>query len=130
MAETPGNDHVAPSWLNFWEKGGKVSFLFRKITDQVKVKSLQDHKQWWESLTSRLALGLDCSHVFCKFIASESVSLVFLFFYAAVLQKDKQQLSMQVPFATENQPPDCYLQMLGVEGEGVKRHKTWRRLKH
>lgn len=104
MAETPGNDHVAPSWLSLWDKGGKVSFPVRKITDQANLKSLQDHKQWWESLTSCLALGSNCSHVFCKFIASEPVSLVFLFFCAAVLQKDKQQVSMHVPSATENQP--------------------------
>lgn len=39
-AETSGNDHIALSYLNLWEKGGDVSFLFRKITDQANLKSL------------------------------------------------------------------------------------------
>lgn len=80
MAETPGNDHIAPSGLSLWEKGGKaqVSFFFRKITDRANLKSLQDHNQCWESLMSCLALGLDCSHILFKFLAHEPVSPVFL----------------------------------------------------
>lgn len=44
-AETSGNDHIALSYLNLREKGGDVSCLFRKITDQANLKSLQDYKQ-------------------------------------------------------------------------------------
>lgn len=51
-----------------WAFGRKVvkAASCRKITDQVNLKSLQDHKQWWESLTNCLALGLDCSHIFLQ----------------------------------------------------------------
>lgn len=49
-----------------------------------------------------LALGLDCSHVSCKFTAPEPVSPAFLFYCAAALQQDKQQLFTEKPL--QNSP--------------------------
>lgn len=49
-----------------------------------------------------LASGLDCSCVSCKFTAPEPVSAAFLFYHAAVLQQDKQQLSTEKPL--QNSP--------------------------
>lgn len=50
-----------------------------------------------------LASALDCSHVSCKFTAPEPVSLVFLFYCAAVLQQDKKQLSAEKPLQSSPQ---------------------------
>lgn len=44
MAETPGKELRALPRLSLWEEGSEVSILFGKITDQVILKSLQEHK--------------------------------------------------------------------------------------
>lgn len=123
-AETSGNDHIALSYLNLREKGGDVSCLFRKITDQANLKSLQDYKQCWERLTSCLAVGWDCSHICCKFIASEPV-----YFVLCSCSSEGQAAVFRAGalFHWKSNPRLlCYLQTL--EAEGLNGHKTARRL--